>query len=133
MASADVAAECGHVSLINNIALKFIQIMTSKELSVEAQMGRAFVIDHHCAIVASRHREVEGCCIHNVRILKLRGVSESVNPLTADVDIGAGAKLLEPITIGNRVVAAANVVLSREAIDNSIAAKLIAITRQRRN
>ena len=49
-----------------------------------------------------------------------------------NVDIGAGAKLLGPITIGNDVVVGANAVVICDIPDNSIAVGIPAVIKRKK-
>jgi serine O-acetyltransferase len=49
-----------------------------------------------------------------------------------NVDIGTGAKILGPISIGNNVVIGANAVVIRDVPDNCVAAGVPAVNKPRR-
>jgi serine O-acetyltransferase len=122
-------------SLIYKVAFKFIQIVTGIELPCEAQIGRNFVIDHFGGIVISGYAKFgDNCRIRNGVVVGLRRVTEPGAPNIGDnVDIGSGAKLLGPITIGNNVLIGANAVVLTDVPDNCIAAGVPAVIKQRRN
>jgi serine O-acetyltransferase len=122
-------------SLLYKIAFKYIQIVTGIELPCEAEIGRNFVIDHFGGIVISGYAKFgDDCRIRNGVVVGLRRVDEPRAPVIGNnVDIGAGAKLLGPISIGNNVAIGANAVVLRDVPDNSVAAGVPAVITPRRN
>jgi serine O-acetyltransferase len=121
-------------SLIYRIAFKLIQIITGIELPCEVEIGRNFVIDHFGGIVISGFAKFgDNCRIRNGVVVGLKRVDEPQAPVIGnDVDIGAGAKLLGPISIGNNVAIGANAVVIRDVPDDCIAAGVPAINKPRR-
>jgi serine O-acetyltransferase len=66
-------------------------------------------------------------------VVGLRNIDEPVAPkIGNNVDIGAGAKLLGPITVGNDVIVGANAVVIRDVPDNSIAVGIPAVIKPKR-
>src|ERR1700704_6205431 len=97
-------------SLIYRVLYKFVQIITGIELPCEAVVGRNFVIDHFGGIIISGYAKFgDDCRIRNGVVVGLRRVDEKCAPIIGNgVDIGAGAKLLGPIRIGDNVVIGVN-------------------------
>jgi serine O-acetyltransferase len=63
----------------------------------------------------------------------LRRVDEPAAPVIGNnVDIGAGAKVLGPIKVGDNVVIGANAVVIRDVPDDCIAAGVPAVNKPRR-
>jgi len=120
-------------SLLYKIAFKWIQIVTGVELPCEVEIGRNFVIDHFGGIVISGYaRFGDNCRIRNGVVVGLRRVDEPSAPVIGDnVDIGAGAKILGPISIGNNVAIGANAVVLDDVPDNCVAAGVPAVIRAR--
>ena len=120
-------------SLVYKILFKFIQIVTGVELPCEAKIGRNFVIDHFGGIIVSGYAEFgDNCRIRNGVVVGLRRVDEKHAPVVGDnVDIGAGAKLLGPIRIGNNVIIGANAVVLCDVPSNSIAVGVPAVVKPR--
>lgn len=120
-------------SLIYKILFKFIQIITGIELPCEAEVGRNFVIDHFGGIIISGYATFgDNCRIRNGVVVGLRRVTEKAAPkIGNNVDIGAGAKLLGPIRIGDNVLIGANAVVFCDVPDNSIAVGVPAVVRSR--
>lgn len=121
-------------SLIYKLLYKFIQIITGIELPCEVQVGRNFVIDHFGGIIISGYAKFgDNCRIRNGVVVGLRRVDEPCAPVIGnDVDIGAGAKVLGPISVGNNVLIGANAVVVRDVPDNCVAAGIPAINKPRR-
>lgn len=110
-------------SAIYKLLFKFIQIITGIELPCEAEVGRNLSIDHFGGIIVSGYTKFgDNCRIRNGVTIGLRRVEEWSAPVIGNnVDIGAGAKLLGPIRIGDNVVIGANAVVLCDVPDNSIA------------
>jgi serine O-acetyltransferase len=121
-------------SLIYRILYKLVQILTGIELPCEAQIGKMFVIDHFGGIVISGYASFgDHCRIRNGVVVGLKRVGEPCAPrIGNNVDIGAGAKLLGAITIGDNVLIGANAVVTCDVPENSIAVGVPAIIRPRK-
>jgi serine O-acetyltransferase len=93
------------------------------ELPCEAVLGRRFVIEHIGGIVVSGDaRFGDDCVIRNGVTVGLRNRGVRGSPYIGDrADIGAGAKLLGPIRIGDDVAIGANAVVISDVPSNSIA------------
>jgi serine O-acetyltransferase len=121
-------------SLIYKILFKFVQIISGIELPREAMLGRNFVIDHFGSIIVSGYaRFGDNCRIRNRVVVGLRRLEEHFAPVIGNnVDIGAGAKLLGRITIGDNSIIGANAVVLDDVPENSIAIGVPAIIKPRR-
>ena len=121
-------------SLLYRILFKWTQIVTGVEFPCEVQIGRNFVIDHFGGIVVSGYAKFgDNCRIRNGVVIGLKRVEDPCAPVFGNnVDIGAGAKILGPITIGNNVAIGANAVVLQDVPDDSIAAGVPAVIRPRR-
>jgi serine O-acetyltransferase len=122
-------------SLIYRVLYKLVQIMTGIEFPCEVQIGRNFVIDHFGGIVVSGYAKFgDDCRIRNGVVVGLRRVDDPCAPTIGNnVDVGAGAKILGPISIGNNVVIGANAVVLVDVPDNSIAVGVPAVVKPRRS
>jgi serine O-acetyltransferase len=120
-------------SLLYKLLYKFIQIITGVELPCEATVGRNFAIDHFGGIIVSGYTAFgDNCRIRNGVTIGLRRVDEKLAPMIGNnVDIGAGAKLLGPIKIGDNVMVGANAVVLCDVPSNSIAVGVPAIVKPR--
>lgn len=104
--------------------LKFIsEMLLGMELPCEAIIGRRFVIEHIGGIVVSGDAIFgDDCVMRNGVTVGLRNRGVRGSPMLGNrVDIGAGAKLLGPIQIGDDVAIGANAVVITDVPANSIA------------
>jgi serine O-acetyltransferase len=122
-------------SLIYHVLFKFVQIVTGIELPCEVPVGRNFVIDHFGGIVISGYAKFgDNCRIRCGVVVGLSRVDEPSAPTIGNnVDIGAGAKLLGPIRIGDNVLIGANAVVLCDVPDNSIAVGVPATVKFRKS
>ena len=120
-------------SLIYHVLYKIVQVITGIELPCEVVVGRNFVIDHFGGIIISGYAKFgDNCRIRDGAVVGLRRVGEKFAPVVGnDVDIGSGAKLLGPITIGDKVLIGANAVVLCDVPDNSIAVGVPAVVKPR--
>jgi serine O-acetyltransferase len=123
-------------SLTYKVLYKLVQIVTGIEFPCEIQVGKHFVIDHFGGIVVSGYtRFGDNCRIRTGVVIGLSRVEDPCAPVFGNnVDIGAGAKVLGRITIGDNVAIGANSVVTRDVPSNSIAVGVPArvLPRQRR-
>ncbi len=110
-------------SLLYKILFKGIQIVTGVELPCEVPVGRNFRIDHFGDIIVSGYASFgDSCIIRNGVTIGLQNIEEEAAPEIGNhVNIGAGAKILGPITIGDHVDIGANAVVIRSIPANSLA------------
>ena len=104
--------------------LKFLSISwLGTELPCEVVLGRRTVIEHIGGIVISGDAVFgDDCILRNGVTVGLRHKGVRGAPHLGDrVDIGAGAKLIGPIHIGNDVAIGANAVVLTDVPANSIA------------
>src|ERR1700750_3188800 len=122
-------------SFIYHVLYKLVQILTGIELPCEVPIGRNFVIDHFGGIIISGYAQFgDNCRIRNGVVVGLKRVDEPIAPIIGDnVDIGAGAKLLGNIKIGNISLIGANAVVLCDIPDGSIAVGVPAQIRSRRS
>ena len=118
-------------SLVYHVLFKCVQILTGIELPCEVELGDNFVIDHFGGIVISGYaRFGANCRIRNGVVVGLKNVDEPIAPIFGDnVDIGAGAKVLGPIRIGNNVRIGANAVVLCDVPDNHVAVGVPAVVK----
>lgn len=116
-------------SLLYKILYKLAQIVTGIELPCEVQVGKGFVIDHSGGIVVSGYASFgDHCRIRSGVVIGLKRVSDPCAPRFGDnVDVGAGAKVLGNIQIGNNVIIGANAVVTQDVPDNSMAVGVPAV------
>lgn len=111
------------LSFVYKVLFKLVQMLTGIELPCEVPVGRNFVIDHYGGIIVSGYaRFGDDCRIRSGVVIGLSNVDFPCGATIGNnVDIGAGAKLIGPITIGNNVAIGANAVVNRDVPDNCIA------------
>jgi serine O-acetyltransferase len=99
------------------------EILTGIELPCEASLGRRFKIEHFGDIIVSGDATFgDDVILRNGVTVGLRHTGVRGAPVIGDrVDIGAGAKILGPINIGNDVVIGANAVVIEDVPPNSVA------------
>ncbi len=112
----------------------FSPMFLGAEIPCEAVIGRRFVIEHIGAIVVSGDAVFgDDCTIRNGVTVGLRHKGVRGSPRIGNrVDIGTGAKLLGPITIGDDAAIGANAVVLTDVPSNSIAVGVPAIIRARK-
>lgn len=122
-------------SFIYKFLYKLIQIITGIELPCEVIVGKHFIIDHFGGIVISGYASFgDNCRIRNGVVVGLKNTANPIAPqIGNDVDIGAGAKILGPIVIGNRVTIGANAVVICDVPDDSIAVGVPAVVKAKRH
>jgi serine O-acetyltransferase len=110
------------------------EILTGIELPCEAKLGRRFRIDHFGGIVISGDAVFgDDCVIRNGVTVGLRYAGQRGAPVIGSrVDIGAGAKVLGAIRIGDDVAIGANAVVITDVPSNSIAVGVPAKIRPRK-
>lgn len=116
-------------------AFKFVQIATGIELPREVEVGNNFVIDHFGGIIISGYaRFGDNCRIRNGVVVGLARVEDPCAPVIGNnVDIGAGAKVLGRINVGDNVLIGANAVVTKDVPDSCVAVGVPAIIRPRRD
>ena len=110
-------------SFLYKLLFKFIQIITGIELPCEASVGRRLRIDHFGGIVVSGDAVFgDDVVIRNGVTIGLRRVGVSGSPEIGNrVDVGAGAKILGSIRVGDDSAIGANAVVLEDVPPNSIA------------
>jgi serine O-acetyltransferase len=120
-------------SLLYKVLNVFSEIVTSVELPCEVTLGRRLIIEHAFDIVVSGDAVLgDDVVLRNGVTIGLRHRAFRGSPVIGNrVDIGAGAKILGPITIGDDVSIGANAVVLSDVPANSIAVGIPARIRPR--
>jgi serine O-acetyltransferase len=110
-------------SAVYKLLKVLVEILTGIDLPCEASVGRRFRIDHFGGIVISGDAVFgEDCIVRNGVTVGLRHTGHRGSPVIGNrVDIGAGAKVLGAIRVGDDVAIGANAVVLRDVPANSIA------------
>jgi len=99
----------------------FARWVTGIEIHPGAVIGRRFFIDHGMGVVIGETAEIGNDCMmyHGVTLGGTSWDKEKRHPTLKDgVVIGAGAKILGPITLGHNVRVGSNSVVVRSVDDN---------------
>jgi serine O-acetyltransferase len=109
------------------------EILTGIELPCETKLGHRFRIDHFGGIIISGDAVFgDDCIVRNGVTVGLRHTGQRGAPVIGNrVDIGAGAKILGSIRIGDDVAIGANAVVISDVPSNSIAVGIPAKIRPR--
>lgn len=109
------------------------QVVTGIDLPCETQVGRRLLIEHFGDIIVSGDTVLgDDVVLRNGVTLGLRRKGIRGAPTIGDrVDIGCGAKILGPITIGHDVAIGANAVVLTDVPPHSIAVGIPAGIRPR--
>jgi len=108
--------------------------LTGIEIHPGAVIGRRFFIDHGMGIVIGETAEIgdDVMLYHGVTLGgRTRGAGKRHPTLADGVAVGAGAKILGPITIGAGSVVGANAVVTADAPDDSVLVGVPAKPRRR--
>ena len=110
-------------SFVYKILKLLSQMLTGIELPCETTVGRRVVIEHFGGIIISGDAVIgDDVVIRNGVTIGLRRTGEKGAPVIGNrVDIGAGAKILGAIKIGDDVVIGANAVVLQDIPANSLA------------
>ncbi|MCM2403914.1 serine O-acetyltransferase [Rhizobium sp. S153] len=110
--------------MLHFFLMKVSEMFLGVYIGPNARIGKAFLIEHTgCIVINSEARIGDYARIrHGVTIgNKIAEKPKDVPTIGDYIDIGAGAKILGAITIGNNVTIGANAVVLRNVPDNSIA------------
>lgn len=114
-----------HVLFVAQMVSFFARASTGIEIHPGAKIGKRFFIDHGSGVVIGATAIIgDDVTIYHGVTLGGNGhyKGERRHPKVGDqVVIGAGAKVLGPITIGNKVKVGANAVVTKDVPDNKTA------------
>ncbi|MCE5198287.1 MAG: serine O-acetyltransferase [Armatimonadota bacterium] len=102
---------------------KSVQIATGISIDPNAEIGPEFLISHFGGIfIAGQVKMGRRCTVHQGITIGWSGRGDKKGcPVIGDrVYIGAGAKVLGKITIGNDVAIGANAVVTKDVPDNAV-------------
>jgi serine O-acetyltransferase len=110
-------------SFVYRILKVLSQILTGIDLPCEVVVGRRFTIEHFGGIIISGDAVFgDDCVVRNGVTVGLRHTGQRGSPVFGNrVDVGAGAKILGPIRIGDDVAIGANAVVIADVPANSLA------------
>ena len=106
------------------VLAQFTRFLTGVEIHPGAKIGRRFFIDHGMGIVIGETAEIgDGVMLYHGVTLGGQVLTQTKRHPTVedDVTIGAGAKILGPITIGHGSAVGANAVVTKDVPSEHIA------------
>ncbi|KOS53444.1 serine O-acetyltransferase [Rhodococcus sp. GXMU-t2271] len=118
------------------ILAQFTRFLTGIEIHPGATIGRRFFVDHGMGVVIGETAEIgEDVMIYHGVTLGGRSLARTKRHPTIGnrVTIGAGAKVLGPVVIGDDVAIGANAVVTRDVPADSIAVGIPATIRPRKS
>jgi serine O-acetyltransferase (EC 2.3.1.30) len=121
---------------VARILAQFTRFLTGIEIHPGATIGRRFFIDHGMGIVIGETTEIgEGVMLYHGVTLGGQVLTQTKRHPTIqnNVTIGAGAKVLGPITIGEGSAIGANAVVTKDVPAEHIAVGIPAVARPRRS
>ncbi|MEZ0381478.1 serine O-acetyltransferase EpsC [Mycobacterium sp. pW045] len=119
---------------VARLLAQFTRFLTGVEIHPGATIGRRFFIDHGMGVVIGETTEIgdDVMLYHGVTLGGRSMKRGKRHPTLGDrVTIGAGAKVLGPIRIGDDSAVGANAVITRDVPANSIATGIPAVVRPR--
>jgi serine O-acetyltransferase len=109
---------------------RFWSVVTGADIPINSKIGGGLLLPHANGIVIHPDAKIgPNCLIFQQVMIGTRGVS-GVPQIGGHVDIGAGAKILGPVTIGNHVVIGANAVVLTDVPDNCMAVGVPAVVKR---
>ena len=122
------------LSIMYKILKLLSQILTGIDLPCEVQVGHRLIIEHFGDIIISGDTVIgDDVVIRNGVTIGLKRTGIAGAPIIGNrVDIGAGAKILGAIRIGDDVVIGANAVVLQDVPANSLAVGVPAVIKLRK-
>ena len=116
------------------VLMQIVRAVTGIEIHPGATIGRRFFIDHGMGVVIGETAEIgdDVMLYHGVTLGGRTLQQVKRHPTVGNrVTIGAGAKVLGPLTIGDDSAVGANAVVTRDVPPESIATGIPAVVRHR--
>lgn len=108
---------------VARLGSQLTRALTGIEIHPGAKIGRRFFIDHGSGVVIGETAEIgDDVMLYHAVTLggRTRDAGKRHPTLEDGVAVGAGAKILGPITVGARSVVGANAVVTRDAPADSV-------------
>lgn len=116
------------------VLMQMVRALTGIEIHPGATIGRRFFIDHGMGVVIGETAEIgdDVMLYHGVTLGGRTLKQVKRHPTVGNrVTIGAGAKVLGPLTVGDDSAIGANAVVTRDVPPDSIATGIPAVVRHR--
>ncbi|MDA4108236.1 serine O-acetyltransferase EpsC [Mycolicibacterium holsaticum] len=116
------------------VLMQMVRALTGVEIHPGATIGRRFFIDHGMGVVIGETAEIgdDVMLYHGVTLGGRTLKQVKRHPTVGNrVTIGAGAKVLGPLTVGDDSAIGANAVVTRDVPPDSIATGIPAVVRHR--
>lgn len=122
-----------YVSKLAVIRYQFWSVVTGADIPINTKMGQGLMIPHPNGIVIHPGVTIGSqCLIHQQVTIGVKRGNKTPPTIAANVDIGAGAKIIGAINIGESVLIGANSVVTKDvesyAIVAGVPAKVIGST-----
>lgn|SRR5690554_149854 len=102
---------------------RFWSVVTQADIPLGSRIGGGLLMPHPNGIVIHPAAEIgPNCLIFQQVTIGTTGNREGLPQVGGHVDIGAGARILGPVTIGDHAVIGANAVVTRDVPEGRIAA-----------
>ncbi len=124
-----------HLHFLARLVLQIGRMITGIEINLGAEIGKRVFIDHGMGVVIGATAIIGDDVViyHGVTLGATGSQDGRRHPKVGNnVLIGAGAKLLGPITVGNNVSIGANAVVTKDIPDNSIAVGVPAVIKPKK-
>jgi len=106
----------------------FWSVVTSADIPLNAEIGGGLSIPHPTGIVLHHGAKIGvNCLIHQQVTIGVKRGSKNPPVIAGHVDIGAGAKILGDITIGEHAMIGANAVVTKDVAPYDIVAGIPAM------
>ncbi|MFN4057922.1 MAG: serine O-acetyltransferase [Roseinatronobacter sp.] len=93
---------------------RFWSVVTQADIPLECQIGGGLVLPHPNGIVIHPKAVIGPNCLIFQQVTIGMAADDGVPVIGGHVDIGAGARILGPVRLGNDVVVGANAVVTRD-------------------
>jgi serine O-acetyltransferase len=112
---------------------RFWTVITQADIPLGSRIGGGLLLPHPNGIVIHPGAEIgPNCLIFQQVTIGTTGSREGVPRIGGHVDIGAGARILGPVTIGAHAVIGANAVVTCDVPEGMVATGIPATVRPRR-
>ena len=102
---------------------RFWSVITQAEIGLDTEIGGGLLLLHPNGIVIHPATRIgPNCLIFQQVTLGSSGSGRGVPVLGGHVDVGAGAKILGPVTVGDHAIIAANAVVLKDVPPGAVAA-----------